>query len=521
MPFWPKLPSFTLRFARFIAILFFISLLPFFARMSLVEAKNLIDYDGDTHSDLVFVRSCPDRKFVLNSLASLKRFNLMEIYNSKNTTLNYQNSRFLTGNFDSDFLTDYAIIYRYSKSATGIFTLCSSKKFKPERVFYSSTFSPDQSTFLAGHFDNDSLTDFVGIYNYGQSQIGVFLFLSKRGYQAKRVYLSPKGGWNFKRSRFLTGDFNGDGTDELCALYFYFNNSLGVFIFQPGSSYRPVKKYRSGPNLWDFNQVRFLVGDFYGNRSEEIVAFKKEKKVGVFLISQQKHYKPQLVAQTSLTSLFNNSSFTVSDFNFYGKDEIATCIKNKNGFNYFYLLNYPEFKPTFLKTAILSGALPALLSDFSEASPLSKNRFDFSPPKIRKITLKNLKTGDISLIVIKGARAFSGQKISIYGKDGQLIASAPCSTGRHFGTPLGNFRVIYKREVLISRNFLVYCIKPVYFKEGYAIHGWPRSRYTHQLVSYYLLGRPASHGCVRTTEEFATAVWKGSKVYQTKVKILP
>lgn len=482
------------------------------------SSKTLLDHDGDTRGDLVLAQNKGNNKFTLTSLSSLKRFNPMEISTFKSPTFNYQNCRFLSGNFDSDALSDYAIIYRYSKSATGIFILRSQNNFKPKRVFYSTSFSPDRSTFLAANFDNDNLTDFVAVYDHGKSQIGVFLFPSKKNYRVKRVYLGAKGGWNFKRSIFLTGDFNGDKIDELGAAYSYFDNTLGIFIFHPNYSYRPVKQYRSTSKTWEFSRTRFLVGDFDGNGSDEIAALQKNKKTTLYLLSRQNKYAPRLIAEINLSNLSSSSSYTVNDLNLDGKDEISACLKNKQGFYNFYTFAYPKFKPVLLKTASF-GTSPNLLSAFSEASPLSKNRYDFSQPK--KISLSNLKPGDISLIIIKGARALSGQKISIYGNDGKLIDSSPCSTGRHFATPVGTFSIIYKREVLVSRNFRVYCIKPVYFKKGYAIHGWPRSQYTHQSVSYYLLGRPASRGCVRVPEYFAIAIWKGSKVSQTKVKILP
>lgn len=512
-----KLGFFTSAFLKFIIFWAII----FFASVSFLSAQTITDFDGDTRGDFVFASKKGKKEILFTAYASLKKFNSMEIYNSSNNNLNFSYSRFLIGNFDSDLITDYAIVYRYSQSSVGIFILSSQKVFKPKRVFYSPSFSPDKATFLTGNFDNDSLTDFVGVYDYGNSQIGVFLFFSEKNYQAKRVYLGAKKSWNFKRSVFVVGDFNGDSIDELGAFYSYPNNSLGLFIFHPEKSYKPVRHYLSPASSWNFTKTRFVAGDFDNDSKDEFLAAveNKKKKLSIYVFYRKNKYVPRFVSSTSFNWTIGNSSLTVNDFDLDGQDELGAFLKTKQGYYQLYSFKFSQFKPELLKTINPEGAFPVLLSPSNEAQPLLPTRNDFNIPK--KISLNNLRPGDIKLILIKGARASKGQTISIFGNDGKLIHSTPCSTGRHNATPLGTFWAIYKREVLISRNFMVYCIKPVYFKKGYAIHGWPRSRFTHQLVSYYLLGRPASHGCVRVPEPMAIVIWKGSKEFWTKVKILP
>ncbi len=493
----------------------------FLASASLVSAQIVTDFDGDTRGDFVFASKAWNKNIILTAYASLKKLNPIEIYNSSNTSLNFSYSRFLVGNFDSDRITDYAIVYRYNKSSFGIFTLSSEKEFKPKRVIYSNIFSPDKSTFLAGNFDSDSLTDFAGIYDYGNTRIGVFLFLSEKNYRAKRVYLGEKKSWNFKRSVFVSGDFNGDGVDEIGALYSYLNNSLALFIFRPDKSYKPIRYYLSPANYWNFTKARFIVGDFDNDNKDEFLAAVEnhKKKLSIYVFYKKYKYVPRFVSASSFNWSIQNSSFTINDFNLDNKEELGAFLKTKQGFYKLYNFSYSDLNPIYLKTISLDSALSVMLSPGIEAQPLKPTRNDFSIP--RKINLSNLLPGDIKLILIKGARASKGQTISIFGKDGKLIHSTPCSTGRNDATPLGTYWAIYKREVLISRNFLVYCIKPVYFKKSYAIHGWPRSRQTHCLVNYFLLGRPASHGCVRVPEPMAIGIWKGSKEFWTKVKILP
>ena len=83
----------------------------------------------------------------------------------------------------------------------------------------------------------------------------------------------------------------------------------------------------------------------------------------------------------------------------------------------------------------------------------------------------------------------SSQRMGVY-VDGQLAYVWPVSTARPgFRTPPGSYRVQRMERIWYSRQ---YNMSPMphalFFRGGYAIHGtYERS----------LLGRPASHGCVR------------------------
>jgi lipoprotein-anchoring transpeptidase ErfK/SrfK len=123
--------------------------------------------------------------------------------------------------------------------------------------------------------------------------------------------------------------------------------------------------------------------------------------------------------------------------------------------------------------------------------------------------------------VIKGARASNNQKIYLYDWSGNLIAFAPCSTGKNYGTPLGRYTVVYKKLIMISYSGTLYARYPTYFRKNFAIHGWPRYISSGRFYHYELLGKPASAGCVRVPEEVAKAIWTGSVVGKTRVEILP
>lgn len=94
------------------------------------------------------------------------------------------------------------------------------------------------------------------------------------------------------------------------------------------------------------------------------------------------------------------------------------------------------------------------------------------------------------------------QRLSLYGTTG-LIARAPVSTGmRGHPTPLGVFSVIEKQRWHRSN---IYSAAPMPYMQritwsGVALHAG------------VLPGYPASHGCIRLSQEFAVRLWRLTKV---------
>src|SRR6185312_9252211 len=107
------------------------------------------------------------------------------------------------------------------------------------------------------------------------------------------------------------------------------------------------------------------------------------------------------------------------------------------------------------------------------------------------------------------------QKVTLFA-DGTAIGQAPISTGvPGHPTPMGIFSVISKDRYHHSN---LYSNAPMPFMQrltwsGAALHQGP------------LPGYPASHGCIRLTQEFADLLWKttklGARVIVTKPDVTP
>ncbi|MCL5292528.1 MAG: right-handed parallel beta-helix repeat-containing protein, partial [Actinobacteria bacterium] len=96
----------------------------------------------------------------------------------------------------------------------------------------SGAFDLTKVKVVTGDFDGNGRTDAMALYNYGGSNSSLILFESNGGSYdpPTQVFSSPN--WNWNNTKLVSGDFNGDGKDELFAFYTYGGTQTGVFVFE-------------------------------------------------------------------------------------------------------------------------------------------------------------------------------------------------------------------------------------------------------------------------------------------------
>ena len=144
-----------------------------------------------------------------------------------------------TGDFDGDTNQDIASFFNYGNGALGLF------------VWYGNgngSFTSASSSWFAGSgwdgarikpggvgdFNQDGRADVTAFFNYGGSQTALFAWNG----QTSRVFTVPSkrwealSGWDARRlSTGVSGDFNGDGYQDVTAFFDYGGTSTGVFVW--------------------------------------------------------------------------------------------------------------------------------------------------------------------------------------------------------------------------------------------------------------------------------------------------
>jgi hypothetical protein len=146
--------------------------------------------------------------------------------------------------------------------------------------------------------------------------------------------------------------------------------------------------------------------------------------------------------------------------------------------------------------AALVLAFAALLAGGAEAAPGSQKKHRHGEPAKRAAAEKP-PTGPLTIIVSIGS-----QHVSLYA-DGAFVARGPVSTGMPgHPTPVGVFTVIQKDRYHHSN---IYSAAPMPYMQRITWSGVA----IHQGV---LPGHPASHGCIRTSTDFAIRLWGTTKL---------
>ncbi|MFF9474565.1 FG-GAP-like repeat-containing protein [Streptomyces roseolus] len=186
----------------------------------------------------------------------------------------------LAGDYDGDGRTDVLTAYDYEKGTTGLYVAKANLEggYNPPQEYWSDEpgdFDYTRTKWASGDFDGDGRDDVVGFYNYGTGGVGAWSFLSQAVGTPKRLKsIVLATGWNWALSTPMAGDINGDGRDDLVFVYDYGNGVTGVFrslARADGSFDDPVLSYKSPSGYWWTDNVRYSLGDTNGDGRDDLV----------------------------------------------------------------------------------------------------------------------------------------------------------------------------------------------------------------------------------------------------------
>ena len=187
-------------------------------------------------------------------------------------------TRWLMGDFDGDGRDDLGVIYDaypYDGKASALVSFSTGSEFDLRGDSTFAGFSSSQR-WLAGDFNGDGRDDLVNVYgNSGQARAWVHESTGD-GFEYKSSFTTLAG---FSSSqRWLVGDFNGDGRDDLVNVY---GNSGQARAWVHESTGDGFEYQSSFTILGEFNDdmQHWLVGDVDGDGLDDLTSV-----TGIFVV---------------------------------------------------------------------------------------------------------------------------------------------------------------------------------------------------------------------------------------------
>ncbi|MFF9338808.1 FG-GAP-like repeat-containing protein [Streptomyces sp. NPDC014773] len=246
----------------------------------------------------------------------------------------------LAGDYDGDGRTDIFTVYDYEKGGIGLYVSRANANdgHNPPQEYYA-TDDPgdwyyDSSKWASGDFNGDGRDDLVGFYGYGTGAVKAYTFLSQAsGGPVGRTSIDlPTGQWDWSKSTMLAGDLNGDGRDDLAFTYDHGNGVLGVYRAlsrADGTFENPVLSFKTPATWWYMNSASYTMGDTNGDGRDDIVALygyaAGEARLFTFAAKADGHLSNYVGSWSAPAGVWERSrgKMTTADFNKDGRDDLA------------------------------------------------------------------------------------------------------------------------------------------------------------------------------------------------------
>jgi hypothetical protein len=246
------------------------------------------DFDGDGLSDTAtFTQSGSD------VLLSVQRSDRNQLLSTPvlQTMTGWTISRMQTagGDFNGDGKADIAVAYDMGSVNWNAYVLLSTStpgavSIDPPAAWYqypAGYSDPSHVKFLAGDFNGDGRCDIAEFYDYGAAQTKLWVHWSQANNTFTAANLQWDSGpnaWFWADSKFVAGDFTGDGRTDLAAVYapnHTFNGTVGSSFFFARTDGTGVNGpvgagWSSAANTWDWTLVNPQTGDYDGDGKTDL-----------------------------------------------------------------------------------------------------------------------------------------------------------------------------------------------------------------------------------------------------------
>ncbi|WP_164296743.1 FG-GAP-like repeat-containing protein [Streptomyces sp. SID13588] len=245
------------------------------------------DYNSDGRSDMGALYSHPDGSYELysfNANADGTFAAPFKGYTAPPGSAWAANMKYATGDYNGDGIGDVAILYGYSNGsvrlftatgrADGTFTTPTASWYRPAGSWWFN-----QMYLQSGDFNGDGRDDLAVWYDYTDGHDTLFTFTATPAGGFNEPFPSwtrPAGNWEIKQAKFAIGDYNGDGRDDLAVFYGYGDMNtvkLHTFLANPTGGFDYTTTSWTSTTWGSWNQAHIQAGDFNGDGTDDIAAW--------------------------------------------------------------------------------------------------------------------------------------------------------------------------------------------------------------------------------------------------------
>ncbi|MFF8695564.1 FG-GAP-like repeat-containing protein [Streptomyces sp. NPDC015144] len=263
----------------------------------------------------------------------------------------YAHSKLASGDFNGDGRDDVAVFYNGGTSETGrvsslyTFTSTGNGFSNPRKVWTSAgSFNWDASKVTSGDYNGDGKDDLAVVYNTGKSAddkfvTSVYTFNgTSTGFDDPRKTWTSTGSFNWNASKVTSGDYNGDGKDDLAILYNAgksvddkFVSSLFTFTSN-GTAFGEPRKTWTSTGSFNWNASKVTSGDYSGDGKDDVAVLynrgtaadgKFATSLFTFTSNGTDLAAPQEVWTSSGSFNWNVSMLTSGDYSGDGKGDVG------------------------------------------------------------------------------------------------------------------------------------------------------------------------------------------------------
>ncbi|MDF5707130.1 MAG: S8 family serine peptidase [Nostoc sp. S4] len=235
--------------------------------------------------------------------------------------------KWLAGDFNGDGRDDIAKVFNDAGRGSIDVYLSNGSGFTIERWATKQGGFWDNQKWVVGDFNGDGRDDLAKVFN-GANQANIDVHLSNGSSFTNGRWATAQGGFT-NEQKWVVGDFNGDGRDDLANVFNDTNQASIDVHLSSGSSFTNTRWATAQGGF--ANEQKWLAGDFNGDGRDDLA--------NVFNDANQASIDVHLSSGSSFTNgrwataqgeFANEQKWLAGDFNDDGRDDLVNVFNDAN-----------------------------------------------------------------------------------------------------------------------------------------------------------------------------------------------